>query len=99
MTKYITSLILASGHSRRFNGPIIKQLYKINDLMIIEYSIKAMNQLRDIVIVTNKECFKKIYNLHIIISDGNEREESILYGIKLISNIFGILDINVLFIN
>jgi 2-C-methyl-D-erythritol 4-phosphate cytidylyltransferase len=83
-------VILAAGTSTRFNYKVPKQLYKINGIPIIMYSINAMiNLLNKIIIVTNSTCYDQIYNLikdndkvTVLINDENCRLESINVAIN-----------------
>lgn len=71
-------VILAAGQSTRFLHDIPKQIYPINDKPIINYSIDALSQLDDIIIITNSNCSKQIKtNYKIITTDSNSRLDSI----------------------
>ena len=84
-------IILASGESTRFKSKIPKQLYKLNNRYLIEYSIKAMKLLSKIIIITNKKCYHKMLKLkykykklEIICNDTKNRNETILKSVEYI---------------
>lgn len=88
-------IILAGGFSTRFKNDTMKQLFCINGKKIIEYSVDAMNQLNNIVIVTNDKCFYEINELYrtntkitILINNINCRLESIKVALDHIGNKF-----------
>lgn len=85
-------IILAAGNGTRFGE--YKQLYKINNKPIIEYSIDNIkNIVNKIIIVTNSNCYNEIkkYSDHVIINDINCRMESI----KIAINYLNTLKINI----
>lgn len=55
-----TGIILAAGNSTRFDQKTPKQLYKINGKTILSYSINALSDLDQIIVVTNSKCSKMI---------------------------------------
>ena len=57
-----TGIILAAGNSTRFDQKTPKQLYKINGKTILSYSVNALSDLDQIIIVTNSKCAKTIEN-------------------------------------
>jgi 2-C-methyl-D-erythritol 4-phosphate cytidylyltransferase len=81
-----TGIILAAGNSARFNQKISKQLYKINNKTILSYSVAALKDLNEIIIVTNSKCFRAIEdeiarfnakNIALVINDKDDRIDSI----------------------
>lgn len=88
-------IILAGGFSTRFKNDTMKQLFYIDGKKIIEYSVDAMNQLNNIIIVTNDKCFNEINKLYcannkitILINNINCRLESIKVALDHIGNKF-----------
>ncbi len=91
-------IILAAGLSTRFNSKTSKQLYKIHNKHIIQYSIDAflLKNITKIIIVINTKCYYKIYkiiikyyqkqNISIIINDYNCRLESMQKALNYINN-------------
>jgi len=84
-------IILACGLGTRFNSKIPKQIYKLKNKYMIEYSIMAMSKLDNIVIITNDLCYKKIKylqfkydKLDIICENTNDRHESIYKSIQYV---------------
>ena len=89
-------ILLAAGTSSRFvsenNKP--KQLYFLNNIPIVLYSINAIANLVDeLVIVTNTKCFDEIkslignyHNITLLINDVNCRLESIEIGLEYIKS-------------
>lgn len=97
--KYNIGIILAAGTSSRFiNSSEIKeskQLYPINSIPVINYSIEIMrNILDEIIIVTNSNNYNKIKdiaeafdcNINVVINDVNCRTRSINAGLEYIKN-------------
>ncbi len=94
-------IILAAGLSTRFNSKTSKQLYKIHNKHIIQYSIDAflLKNITKIIIVTNTKCYYKIlklvikyyprYQRHIliIINDYNCRLESMQKALNYINTL------------
>lgn len=89
-------ILLAAGNSTRFNLSIPKQLFKINNIPIINYSIDVVANFVDhIIIVTNSKYFEDIKKIitdniyvnkiSIIINDIDCRLESLEVSIKYIS--------------
>jgi 2-C-methyl-D-erythritol 4-phosphate cytidylyltransferase len=87
-------ILLAAGLSSRFESSYPKQLYEINGIPIIMYSVYSMiDYVEDLIIVTNTKYFYEIQNLtshykniKVIINDVNCRLESISCGLELIKN-------------
>ena len=91
-------ILLSAGYGNRFSNDIVKQLYIIDDLPMILYSLKVLlNVLDYVVIVVNTKCFddvKKIIHenniienkIYIVINDINDRLESINTGLYFIKN-------------
>ena len=90
-------ILLSAGYGNRFSNDILKQLYIIDDLPMILYSLKVLlNTLDYVVIIINKKCFddvqKIVYensfenNVNIIINEINDRLESINTGLLFIKN-------------
>jgi len=85
-------ILLAAGTSSRFESNTSKQLYKINSIPIITYSINNMKNILDkIIIVTNTKCYEEIkniinddINIKIVINDINCRLESLSKGLEYI---------------
>lgn len=87
-------ILLAAGTSSRFitknNDP--KQLYCINNIPIIMYSIDAMIEcLDELLIITNDRCYQQVKNLTekynkvtILINNVNCRLESVQVGLQYI---------------
>lgn len=96
-------IILAAGLSTRFNSKTSKQLFKIHNKYIIQYSIDAflLKKITKIIIVTNTKCYYKIYKIitkyyqkhqmilpiSIIINDYNCRLESMQKALNYINNL------------
>lgn len=92
------AIILAAGLSTRFNSKISKQLFKIDNKHIIQYSINAflLKKISKIIIVTNTKCYYHIYRIiikyyqkqpiKIIINDYNCRLESIQKALNYLNN-------------
>jgi 2-C-methyl-D-erythritol 4-phosphate cytidylyltransferase len=67
--KYNVGLILAAGNSSRFNINTPKQLFVLNGVPMINYSIEAMiNNVDKLIIVSNSKCLEEI---NIIVSNYN----------------------------
>ena len=89
------ALLLAAGKSTRFKDHVPKQLYRIKDIPIIQYSINVLiNYVDKLLIVTNTECYQSILeivktynsnNFIIIINDKNCRLESIISCLNYIN--------------
>lgn len=85
-------ILLAAGTSSRFGDKGIKQLYKVDGMPIIMYSINAIiEQVDEIVVVTNNMCFDEISLLvkgmdkvHVAVNNVNCRLESIGVGLDYI---------------
>lgn len=71
-----TGIILAAGNSTRFNQKTPKQLYKINNKTILSYSVNALSELDQLIIVTNSKCAKIIKN-QVIWIDTNKKAPTI----------------------
>ncbi len=94
-------IILAAGLSTRFNSKTSKQLYKINNIPVIKYSIDAflIKDISKIIIVTNTKCYYKIlklvikyypryqHHISIIINDYNCRLESMQKALNYINTL------------
>jgi len=86
-------ILLAAGTSSRFDNDKLKQLYILNEIPIVEYSIKVMlNTLEKIIIITNTKCYEEIKNISnkyknisIIINDINCRLESLEKGLEYLN--------------
>jgi 2-C-methyl-D-erythritol 4-phosphate cytidylyltransferase len=76
-------ILLAAGTSARFCNNLPKQLYLINNIPMISYSVDILSSTLDkLVIVTNSHCFNSIKdlvgnNVVVLINDINQRLESI----------------------
>lgn len=81
-------VILAAGNSSRFQSDIPKQLYKIDNKSILDYSIEVMSQcLDEVILVTNSDCVDKISNdISIIINNIDSRIESIKCALDFIGD-------------
>jgi len=85
-------ILLAAGTSSRFDSIKPKQLYYINNIPCIMYSVVAMIDLVDeLVIITNSNCIDEIKNLTqhhskitVLNNDINCRLESISVGLNYI---------------
>ena len=98
MKEINVGILLSAGYGNRFSNDIVKQLYIIDDLPMILYSLKVLlNVLDYVVIVVNTKCFddvKKIIHenniienkIYIVINDINDRLESINTGLYFIKN-------------
>jgi 2-C-methyl-D-erythritol 4-phosphate cytidylyltransferase len=70
----------------RFKQKIPKQIYKINNKLMIEHSIISMKKLDKIIIMTNHKCFKiisnlsKLYNNIIVLQTASVNRETTLYN-------------------
>jgi len=89
-------IILSAGTSSRFKNKLkqYKQLFCIEDIPVIQYSITIMvNTLDKIIIVTNSKCYNEIINMVknneniiVVINDINCRLESIGKALDYINN-------------
>ncbi len=84
-----SAIILAGGLGKRIGKNIPKQFLKINNKMIIDFSIEAFQKnknIDEIIIVCHREWIKYInskYDKKIkIIKGGETRSESSYYGLK-----------------
>jgi len=88
----IIGIILAAGTSSRFKSDTPKQLYSINNKIIIEYSIDNMINLVDrIIIVKNKNIilpFSNTSKMVILENNINHRKDSLNIAIKYIKDNF-----------
>ena len=81
-------IILAAGKGKRFGTEIAKQFCYLNNKMIIDYSILAFENSKNIdkiMIVTSKEWLKEItnrYPKHIVVEGGKTRQKSAALGLK-----------------
>ena len=94
-------ILLASGNSTRFNNPISKQIYHINNKPVIQYSIESILPLNPIkiIIVVNEKTYETINNMidgylndeifKIILNDdtNSHRLDSIGLGLKYLESI------------
>lgn len=95
---YNIALLLTAGTSSRFisNDGKPKQLYKLNDIPIIMYSIRTLlniNEIYEIIIITNSICTEEISELiryysrvTLLINNVNDRLDSIGIGLDYIKN-------------
>ena len=82
-------IILAAGTSSRFKNKIPKQIYEINDIPIVEYSINAMIDIVDkLIIVINKDINLDYKNVIILENNINERKASLNIAISYIKSNF-----------
>ena len=87
-------ILLAAGTSSRFDSDKPKQLYRINKIPCIMYSVVAMIDLVDeLIIITNSNCLEEIKNLTqhnakiiVLLNDINCRLESIGVSLNYIKN-------------
>ncbi len=86
-------ILLAAGKSERFNSNINKVFYKINNKMLIEYSLDVFlsdDECKEIIIVYNSEDVEKIAylknkyqtNIIIYVEGGPYRSKSVENGLK-----------------
>ena len=108
--KKIAALVLSGGKGLRLGEAIPKQYIKVGDKMIITYCMETLvnhNKIDDIIIVANDEWQAAIVDnmSRAGISDdklvgfaepGVNRQESILNGLKLAMNYYGLNDAYVL---
>ena len=83
-------ILLAGGNSTRF-GIKYKQLFKLNGISLIDYSVKAMINLDYIIIVTNSNCYNEMNikyssnpKIKLLINDVDCRLESLSVGLEYI---------------
>ena len=82
------AMLLAAGHSSRFNGSISKLLYKIKNKPLIAHSVDNLLKVVDKMVIVvnskNHQHIKKIFNknkrISFIVNDIDERLESINKG-------------------
>ena len=87
-------ILLAAGHSSRFNSEKPKQLYLIDNIPVIMYSVMAMiNCVYKLIIVTNNKCLEEIKrltkyydNIIILTNDEDCRLKTIEIGLEFIKN-------------
>lgn len=95
----VCAIVLAAGKGSRMGGKVKKQFLNLNDKPILYYSLKVFcdnTNIDEIVLVTAEEeidyCRKDIvekYQLNKVTSitnGGNERQESVLNGLKAVKN-------------
>ena len=86
-----TAIILAAGKSSRMGSDTPKQYLKINNKLVIDYSIDAFQDcdiIDDIIIVVEKKYIDKVKGLYPklnIIEGGNSRKESSFLGLEACS--------------
>jgi 2-C-methyl-D-erythritol 4-phosphate cytidylyltransferase len=115
--KHNIGLLLAAGTSSRFNTNNTnnsKQLFLLNNKPIIKYSIDAIiNSVDNLVIITNSKCYEEIMQIvdsyddklnlklkiKIIINDVNDRIESIKVGLNYLNKNYDINYINKIIIH
>ena len=95
----ITALIPAAGIGNRFSTTKNKLLYNVKGKTVLEWTVSAFDTIfciSEIIIVTNEESFPIIEslfkgklksNLKIVLG-GKERQDSVLNGLKAVSNPF-----------
>ncbi|MDB4126002.1 2-C-methyl-D-erythritol 4-phosphate cytidylyltransferase [Candidatus Marinimicrobia bacterium] len=82
-----TAIILAAGNSIRLGGNTPKQFIRINDRLLIDYSISTFEKIKNInriIIVVSKKYYSlmnKEYPNHTIILGGETRKESSYNGL------------------
>ncbi|MGL4366829.1 MAG: IspD/TarI family cytidylyltransferase [Brevinemataceae bacterium] len=83
-----TALIVAGGSGTRFGSTVPKQFTKINNTMVINYSINLFIPIVDIVMVALPEAYKDIVknilqapNVHFCTA-GTCRQETVFLGLK-----------------
>ena len=90
------SILLLAGSSTRFLNNIPKQFYRVKDKPIYYYSLKALNNAKDIdgiILVTNKDKVLDVFNeakqfnfikVRAVIAGGTSRNESVKLGLDKI---------------
>jgi len=88
------AIILAGGSGSRYQDLLPKQFKKLNDKMIIEYSIEAFLSIVDIIVlILHPQYFpllKDIYSFNPKIhycEGGSTRQHSVLNGLQYLSNL------------
>tara|TARA_B110000196_G_C21042926_1_gene613394 strand:+ start:250 stop:903 length:654 start_codon:yes stop_codon:yes gene_type:complete len=82
-----TAIILAAGNSNRFGGSTPKQFIRINNRLLIDFSISTFEKIKNInsiIIVVSKKYYSlmtKEYPEHTIILGGETRKESSYNGL------------------
>ena len=88
----MSGLILAAGRGTRFGGPLPKQFCTLGSYPVLVHSIRAMVALDPLVIVCNSGDFGLVcdltqpYNVHIVVSDGDDRNETIWAGLSYLQS-------------
>ena len=87
----ICAIILASGHSSRFNNQIPKQFHQLNGRIMLDYPVQTFSECSEIdkiIIVVPKEKLTTIqakYPHHKVVAGGSSRRESSYNGLKACS--------------
>lgn len=85
MKEINVGILLSAGYGNRFSNDIVKQLYIIDDLPMILYSLKVLlNVLDYVVIVVNTKCFDDVKK---IIHENNTGLYFIKNNMKNIKNV------------
>ena len=87
----ICAIILASGHSSRFNNQTPKQFHQLNGRIMLDYPVQTFSECSEIdkiIIVFPKEKLTTIqakYPHHKVVTGGSSRRESSYNGLKACS--------------
>jgi len=93
------AVLLLAGSSTRFLNNIPKQFYKVNDKPIYYYSLKALNDSKDIdgiLLITLKDKVMDVYNetksfkfnkVKAVIAGGNSRNESVRFALTKLKEV------------
>lgn len=95
----ISAIILAAGIGKRAELEFNKVLYKINNKIVLDYSVDSFQkqtQIEEIILVVNRneyEYFSKLYegSLLKVIVGGKERQDSVYNAINISKNDFVII--------
>ena len=93
----VTALIPAAGIGNRFSKFQNKLLYNVKGKTILEHTVYAFDNIfyiKEIIIVTQKDCFSIVENLFKgklksnlkIVEGGKERQDSVRHGLRVVTN-------------
>lgn len=89
----ISAILLAAGKSKRFNHPVKKQFFKINNCPLIKYVVDkflSLKYISQIILVIDEKDFKTVkrilntdkYNALDFVIGGKERFDSVFNAVK-----------------